>query len=380
VLFIDNYDLILLLEVYFVKAHLVNCLSMLELERFINEGYVGLGPFPPKPGTTTRRQVSSRIRITWDVIADLKRVRPGDMLFLHSEGYLLGPLIFESTFYESENMPSIMRSTNMTVGLWFSQLSSFNTLNFDDYGYVASIAKPMGYTGIRVDIMELFLRQSIGTFNGVPPRFQYGDTRKIVKPLLPHDSVQLLELVQFTGNWSVKSSSNFDTTNLEEIILDLRDYGGHLFAEKILEAWFMENMHPNAPGYKMVCSILGEFNFYANSIYTYYTNFLDVFACNSRKAIELSYCPNCHAMLKDLITKIKIIELKRDTIDNYNSIQRQIRSYQRWAHSVLNPNAEIEGFIVAAGFTTHFRDEAQKNNLQLIQYYFDGGTIKVRKI
>lgn len=362
-----------------MNSHLINCISMNELERFVQCGYVGVGPFYPSPNMTNR-QVSKRLQILWDVIADLKRVRPGDVLFLHSEGIIVGPFIFETTFLESAQLPPILQSHNLSPDQWLSSLSEFSQIQMEEYGYVAAIVEPSDSVHNRANLMEIFLRQSMGTFNAIPPRFMYGDTKKIVKPLLRHELLQLLDILNHSTSLEVSQSSNYSTSGLREIELDLHNYGGHLFCEKILEAWFMENMHPSSNNYEMVSSILGEFNAFSNSIYTYYTNFLDVFAYHESTTSNITYCNSCNSMIKNIISDMKIVELKRDWISDYNSILGQVQSYLRWACSVLNPNANATAFIVAAGFSQEFIREAANQQVFLLRYVFTGNGIELQRV
>jgi hypothetical protein len=252
------------------KGHLITCLNLGEVKNFDQNRYIGVGPFYPDSSNTDRK-VGARLRILWDVIADLKRVRPGDICFLHAEGKIFGPYLFTSTFKESRQMPNILRSANITHDFWIKNKAQFSKISMDEYGYVASIAKPKGCDANGSNLMELFLKQSQGIFNGIPPRFIYGDTKKIVKPLLYHEISQLLEIVEFTGNWTLLPSNNYDTNGLSDIMLDLTDYGGHLYCEKLLEAWFMENMYTGSSYHKIIKQIFGNYDYYANSIYTYYT-------------------------------------------------------------------------------------------------------------
>ncbi len=126
-----------------MKGHLITCLSSNDLEDFDSNGYVGLGPFYPR-SDSTRRQVGARLRILWDVIADLKRVQPGDICFLHTEGYIYGPYVFRSGFLESRALPNILRSPNTTLDNWWDHRNEFDGLYTEGYGYVASIDKPRG--------------------------------------------------------------------------------------------------------------------------------------------------------------------------------------------------------------------------------------------
>lgn len=346
------------------KGHLITCLNLSEIRRFENTGYVGLGPFYAQSASSDRI-IGARLRILWDVIADLKRVQPNDICFLHSEGQIFGPYIFTSTFRESRDLPEILCSSNLTYPNWTANKQEFSDLVIEEYGYVASISKAVGCNSDGANLMNLFLNQSKGIFNGIPPRFMYGDTKKIVKPLLAHEIAQLLSIVQFNGDWQYASRTDYSTNDLAEISLDLSDHDGHLYCEKLLEGWFMENMSGSASQYENLVSLVGNFDYYANSIYTYYTNFLDVIAYNIQDDYELKTCTSCNNVIRDFANDIRVIELKRDTVRDVSDVLNQIKNYMKWAKAVLNPNTQVSGYVVAAGFN---RVPANEDNISFLEY------------
>jgi|GEM_PF-4163311 len=362
------------------KGHLITCLDVGEVKTFDENRYVGTGPFYPA-STATDRQIGARLRIMWDVVADLKRARPGDVCFLHSEGQIFGPYVLTSTFKESATMPQVLQSSNITYNYWVTNKSLFDDISMDEYGYVASIEKPRGCNDNGTDLMDLFLNQSRGVFNGVPPRFMYGDTKKVVKPLLYHEIIQLLDIVQFNGDWSPIPAAPYQTSQLSDISLDLSDYGNRLYCEKLLEAWFMENMFSGSPQYGAIQSIIGNYNYYANSTYTYYTNFLDVLAYNLDNNYLMSHCNHCHNVNRDFAQEIKIIELKRDYINDPSWVVDQVEAYIRWAQVVLNPRATVVGYVVAAGFGQSCQPiKASKPHIAFIQYGITTNGLRLQRV
>jgi hypothetical protein len=364
-----------------LKGHLITCLTLDEARRFETRRYVGLGPFYPE-SNNSKRQILARLRILWDVIADLKRVQPGDICFLHAEGLILGPYIFKSGFYESQDLPSILSSPNLNPENWWSNRDEFENLSVEGYGYVAVLDRPEGCNSGGADLMALFLRQSLGIFNGIPPRFMYGDTKKIVKPLLYHEISQMLEMVDFNGNWTVSPGPMYPLDNLNRISLDLNGYRGHLFCEKILEAWLMENMSPMGRQYQEVVDLIGNFEYYGNGIYTYYTNFLDAIAYNLPESDTLGRCRHCGNVLRNFATDIRLIELKRDRLaDGLRTIE-QVRGYMEWAVSVLNPRSRITGYLIALGFDEEYRSflrRNSRNDIQLLRYVLENGALYLQR-
>lgn len=363
-----------------IKGHLITCLDLDAVKEFDLNRYIGLGPFYPSSNSTDRK-VGARLRILWDVIADLKRIRTGDICFLHAEGLIFGPYIFSSTFRESQEMPPILRSSNLTYRNWKDHKSEFDAINMEDYGYVASINKPSECNTTGSDLMKMFLHQSLGIFNGIPPRFMYGDTKKIVKPLLYHEIGQLLSMLDFNNNWDLLPGNLYPVNSLNEISLNLSSYSGHLYSEKILEAWFTENMSAEGSQYQQIIDIIGNFNYYSNSIYTYYTNFLDIIAYNISEDYVINRCEDCNSVKRDFANEIKVIELKRDSVSNVSSVVNQIMGYLKWANTVLNENTSVVGYIVANGFNSDYKNYTQNNsNIHFVQYSLDNGALNLQEM
>jgi hypothetical protein len=339
----------------------------------VTNGYVGLGPFYPKlkEGALeiSKSQISAKLRIVWDIIADLKRVKVGDLCFLHSENLIYGPFIFKSIFYESNDLPELLRSSSLLNQIWFDNRNDFSELEFDEYGYVAAIDQPTNCNLVGTDIMELFLRQASGSFNGIPPRFMYGDTKKIVKPILNHEIPQLLEILGYSDNFQIEIPSAYPILGLNNIDLNLNNYNGALNYEKILEAWFMREL--TLGNNNNIVEIFGNCNYYANSIFTYYTNVLDVILYNVVDNYTLKFCEHCNNIIHDSANNIRIIELKRDFINDGLNVITQIKGYMKWAKRILSHNTDINGYIVAKGFSHDYIDFVIDNpmaNIKLVQY------------
>ncbi len=163
--------------------------------------------------------------------------------------------------------------------------------------------------------------------------------KKIVKPLLYHELIQLIEMVRFNGDWSPVPATPYQISQLSDISLDLADYGNRLYCEKLLEAWFMENMYSGSSEYGQIQSVIGDYDYYSNCTYTYYTNFLDVLAYDLDNNYNLSNCERCNNINRDFAKNVKIIEIKRDYISDPSRVVDQVEAYIKWAQTVLNPRA-----------------------------------------
>lgn len=168
-----------------MRGHIITCLSDSDYQTFINSGFAGLYPIDFKssanPTNPTDRQLRSKIRVNWDIIADLKRVKPEDYIFLHTNKIIYGPFKATSHFLESPNMPNRFKSNNLNFQFWKTNCAgpvSYNQSYPWKIGitHIPNVTKVDGFSS-----MELFKLTSVGLIQSIPQRFKYHDMPKIVK-------------------------------------------------------------------------------------------------------------------------------------------------------------------------------------------------------
>lgn len=366
------------------KGHLVSCPSTEDLRRFIEEGIVGLGPFPPAPESNDA-QVRSAIRTNWDVVADLMRVEEGDYCFLHALGadsQFYGPFRFSSSFRESARLSPHLSTRNLTRDYWAEHQDEIAEGDHDGWAYVAAIDVPE--EGVCAGkLMAIFLAQAEGEIHSVPPRFQYGDTRKIVKPLLHYEVDRLCSITGFpaTGleEWRLDEVPDY-VRELSEPVINLSFSDGSLAYEKILEAWFMRMMGDRGDNRDEVVEIVGEYDYFANSVYTYYTNVLDVM---SYEYIEGELCRECGARISGRCGNVRIAELKRGRQYGGLSEIAQLREYVEWANTVLEPPNTARGVLVSAGYSGPYlqaASEADLDNISVCVYSESDDGVALQKV
>ncbi len=141
----------------------------------------------------------------------------------------------------------------------------------------------------------------------------------------------------------------------------------------------MENMSSMSMQYDEITNILGQFNYYANSSYTYYTNFLDVIAYNIPENYTQTRCNHCDNVIRDFANDIRVIELKRG-YSNVPEAISQVRGYMKWARAVLNPNSHVTGYIVANGFGNINEQSINNSGIHLIKYNLNEGELNLELI
>lgn len=353
------------------RAHIITCLDQSEYLSFIQNGFAGLYPIAvDEENTDNYRALSAKVGTNWDVIADLKRVKPGDLIFLHTkgEGKIYG--VFEATtfFKESNDIPLPFKSSNLNIEYW---AENYEAPEFDDYPWrigIKSIPELSWQEG--VSSLELFKLKSIGLIQSIPERFIYHDKPKIVKPLLNHETEVLIKLLREKNSVNFIHIESNELDGFIDINLNLSSYGGELYREKLLEAWLMEHITNNGNNlteYENITSIFGEVSHFANSIFTYYANFLDVLFYKELSSTDGNeeFCNICSKYTSKNKGNIWVVELKKGWADI--NTYYQIKEYGDWALKALanNISERLKLCIIAKGFSADLLD---KEDLILVEY------------
>ncbi len=367
------------------RGHIINCEGMYAFNQFLEEGYVGVSPINPRRFTSGGR--SWAVRTNWDIIADLKRVKPGDLIFLHvtaeSEGEIKG--VFEATshFMESPETPEIYKSANLRYyppePCWRD--CPEEEFGKPDYFWQAGIKELEGYyfkDGF--NSTEVFRLAKEGRIWTVPVRWKYADMAKTVRPLLGSEAKELKKLLvrNNLGEPLETSISPKNLSNFSEIRLLLTPYNGQLYDEKILEAWILDNLTQNGNNkteYNMVTDIFGKLNVFGNTIQAFYLDFMDIFGYIEDKE-EFKY-------------GFKVAELKKGEPEEFPLTIKQLTKYMDWVTTELagGDAFKVEGIIIAKDFSQEYIDYIQQRNsieygnkINLVKYDLSDGKITLEKV
>lgn len=351
------------------RAHLITCQSFDDYETFLSGGYAGL--YPIRVDVTegiTERKLAAKIGTNWDIIADLKRVKIDDLIYLHViADKIYGPFLATSCFLESPLMPNPFRSSNLRIDYWRNYYVEPTYLEPHPWRVaIKSIDQVTHRNGF--NSMELFKLKTIGSIHSIPERFFYHDKPKIVKPLLNHESEIIFNILEGVQAGQCISVLNNSLDGYLPIKLDLNSYYGEVYREKILEGWLMENVTFNGDNQsenENVISIFGNVNYFANSIYTYYTNFMDVLFYNESSSIDSEYCSECRKYTSKNKKDIAVIELKKGTV-NSTTIQ-QLREYGDWTLKAL-ANSNMDNMKLYAIGAEFEKNLGLINDVKLIRY------------
>ena len=79
--------------------HLINCDSIDILTSFIDNKEIGIRMPLFKENKVTTKYISSQVRMCWDILADVARIKRGDYIYLHSSGEIIGTFIVTNAPY-----------------------------------------------------------------------------------------------------------------------------------------------------------------------------------------------------------------------------------------------------------------------------------------
>ena len=351
------------------RAHLITCLSKEDYQQFIENGFAGLYPQKVKEDKVqSSKSRLSRLRTNLDIIADLKRVKKDDYVFLHikNKGGIYGPFIAKTEFKESPNVAEPFKSNNLTKNFWKNKFDE-NEIK-EEYPWRISIESVEGVTkDAKIDAMELFkLKSAKASIHSIPERFFYQDSPKIVKPLLTHESEQILDLLEKAGmeanSLKVKPQ---ELEGFKEIRLNLIPHGNEVYTEKIIESWLLENSIYKDSNYtenKNIREIFGEFEHFANTIFTYYTNFLDVLFYSETQEKVAEFCQCCGKFNSKNKTNISVVEVKKSIVSEETI--NQVKEYGEWALKVLGDNKmeNLRLFIIGKDFEENMLEKSGEIN------------------
>lgn len=184
-----------------MNAHIINCRED-DLQNFVRNGYVGVSLVCKG---TTPRQLSIACRTSYSMYSDMKTVRPGDLIFLHTEQKIYG--IFEATteFLEDPSAPPECLSPNMHYygdpsgpGSGWENLTAIPQIG--DYRRVAikhfsrdgrNLCFEEGFEA--AEVFELKRKNKIWS---IPERWKYTDAARTVRPLMLNEAFELCNLLK----------------------------------------------------------------------------------------------------------------------------------------------------------------------------------------
>ncbi|MHB8584999.1 MAG: hypothetical protein ACYDDF_04095 [Thermoplasmatota archaeon] len=332
---------------------------------------------PPRPGSS-RPQLQNRLRTLWALIADLKRVAPGDIAFLHSDVTIHGPFVIRSPFLESAALPEPLASPNVSLERWLASRDAIAAMDMPAHGYVATLEAPRGAPAGGIPMEEFSLRRAAGLIGGFAPRGTWGEATRVVKPLLAYEVAPLLDLVHFSGDWSVREGAPATDRNLRPIRLNLKSVKGRLTFETILEAWILEHFASPGADRRETSAYLGAAEHYANALTTHAGRIVDLVLYDAPRGT--GRCEGCGGTAGPRARNVRVIDLVRDeSVPSPETLER-LQSAMRWATLALAPEeGAVSGILVAPRGGSGRCGVPLPANVHAIEYIADNGQIQLER-
>ena len=167
-----------------IHYHLINCDSIDILKSFIEHREIGIR-MPPFKSHITKENIHSQVRMCWDILADVARIKMGDRVFLHSEGQIIGTFIVTNNPYTTKDFIQ-----NATKNYWNENFDYVKEIiNSGEYIIKIPIEIKIDYEFLPMEIIFDYIAKNYIT--SLPIRLRYEDKNKTIKGLIKKDFIFL---------------------------------------------------------------------------------------------------------------------------------------------------------------------------------------------
>ena len=336
------------------QVHLITAQNLDTFREMLDGGEVFCGPLVP----TNNHNRSPRWKSTVDMVADLCRVREGDIIFVQVIGdNIYGAFKANSSFKEDPNIPDCFRSSTLSYypeeGWSYMDGGAFPE---GDYYWCCAIENhPEFYFEKGISHRDLFDLKFRGEIWTIPERFKYNDKAKTVKPLDIAELSPIINLFQRENRGRI-SDRIIEPCNLddwESVSASLSTWNDVLENEKQLEGKIIEMLRDSDSS---AVQIFGELNFVANAIPSFYLDFMDIYG---------------YQQTNGNIFRHVVIELKKDgfggEIGSQGCPVSQVLRYRDWiVQNRANGDIRaVDSFVVAYSF-----DQEYLNSIEVLNRTF----------
>ncbi len=213
--------------------HIITCDSYEMMTNFINSGLVGIRPVLTK-SQNLQRQIADTVRMNWDILADIARVKKGDYVLLHTGGVIKGVFEVIGDPLVSQSLSHLFDGSHINTTNWFN--------NWNAVKQQIESREPIWMIPVRPHSEMYFKELSMdvvfdgiakGRITSLPQRLRYEDKNKTTKGLTEGDFEIILELFYNYSSHDSNPSKSGSPSNMVPVTFDYLTNDGY---EKNLEA------------------------------------------------------------------------------------------------------------------------------------------------
>ncbi|MCF8082580.1 MAG: hypothetical protein K9M96_05770 [Deltaproteobacteria bacterium] len=358
------------------QVHLVTAQDFDTFQEMLDRGKVFCGPIVPTKNTNR----SQRWKSTVDMVADLCRVKEGDIIFVQViGGNIYGAFRATTSFMENPDIPDCYRASTLSYypeGGWYH--TDGEKFPDGDYYWSCAIENfPELYFEKGISHRDLFDLKFRGVVWTIPERFKYNDKAKTVKPLDIAELSSILKLFQRDnrGMTSNRIIEPCDLENWDFVFPSLSTWYDMLENEKQLEGAIIKLLRDGHPETQQ---IFGELSFVANAIPSFYLDFMDIYGYQRRN---------------ENIFRHVVIELKKDGYEGQIGFSgcpvNQVLRYRDWIvqNRAKGDVRAVDSFVVAKFFDQEYIDSTEILNnafgykvARLVEYEVENNTLTLEEV
>ena len=306
--------------------HVITCDDENTLNNFMNIRRVGIRP-------VIRGNINLLVRMNWDILADIARVKEGDYVLLHAKGIIQGVFEVTSNPEIEQNYTKLFNGPNIDTSTWEN--------NWDDIQKIISQNRHIWWIPIqpvddlffeKMNMDVIFRRIAEGKITSLPQRLRYEDKNKTVKGVTKTDFEEIVD--SFFNYSSHATPSNQTPSPLRNTQPIDFDYLTNDRYEKNLEAIIVHKVRSNAMR--------------INGLNFLHTNILNTVPLGYLKMADVLTWSERNKVINPWIW-----ELKANSISNYGDLKDEIRKLSvraSYVSTLLQNGYKITGVILAKGF------------------------------
>ena len=328
--------------------HIITCDDEKTLVKFINDGKVGIRPVIKEnisSGKNFERNLKSMIRMNWDILADIARVKKGDYVLLHAKGIIQGVFKVISNPRIERSHAQYFNGPNIYINNWKNNWRNIKTIiSKNQYIWWVPIQPVNNLFFEKIDMDIIFRQIAKGEITSLPQRLRYEDKNKTVKGVTEADFNIIVHLFyNYSSHVTPPNRTPSSLQNPQSINFNYLTDDGY---EKNLEAIIVHRVRSN--------------RMRINGLNFSHTNILNTVPLGYLKIADILTWS-----VKDKVVNPWIWELKKEEIKDIYDVKsksgriireglldiiKRLNNRASFLTDILENGYKITGIILAKGF------------------------------